>query len=271
MFAKRLASLVDRKNGGGSNRATARLVCFGLGCIAASLPTAIAQPLGESRQVALVLTQDFDSPQGVLWRLQRTDKNAPWVQVGAPFAVWLGQKGIGWSLDVQNPPVAGPVKREGDGRSPAGVFALETLWGYGQAAPPGVRWPYRTISSDHRCVDDPESQHYNELLAWPARKGSPPWRSAESLLLPTDHYKYLLVVSHNRASVKKGAGSCIFVHVAPPPGQTTAGCTALAQTDLLELLRWLDPAKKPRLVLWPKAALGHRYRARLGFPAGLAD
>jgi L,D-peptidoglycan transpeptidase YkuD (ErfK/YbiS/YcfS/YnhG family) len=49
-------------------------------------------------------------------------------------------------------------------------------------------------------------------------------------------------------------GSAVFLHVMVP-GHSTAGCVSLAEADLLRVLRWLDPAASPRIVLAPTGAL----------------
>jgi len=36
----------------------------------------------------------------------------------------------------------------------------------------------------------------------------------------------------------------------------TAGCITLAAADMKAVLRWLDPAKKPRIVMGPTAVIG---------------
>jgi L,D-peptidoglycan transpeptidase YkuD (ErfK/YbiS/YcfS/YnhG family) len=128
------------------------------------------------------------------------------------------------------------------------------MWGYGERAPAGVRLPYKTAGERDRCVDDVGSPDYNRLTTQPTG-GPSPWRSAESLRLPTDHYKYLVVLSYNTEAPRPGAGSCIFLHLAPPPGAPTAGCTALAEADLLTVLRWLDPQRRPVLLQLPAPLL----------------
>ena len=69
---------------------------------------------------------------------------------------------------------------------------------------------------------------------WTRPKAPVTWRSAEYLRMATEHYRYLVVIHYNDLRPRKGAGSCIFLHVAPPPGGGTAGCTALAAEDLLD-------------------------------------
>ena len=55
------------------------------------------------------------------------------------------------------------------------------------------------------------------------------WRSDPS-------YDVVGVLGWNDAPVERGRGSAIFLHVATPDYQPTAGCVALALSDLLALL-----------------------------------
>ena len=57
-----------------------------------------------------------------------------WRQVGDVEPIVVGRTGVAWD-DRQVRAAAGePVKREGDGRSPAGVFALDTAFGFDSRA-----------------------------------------------------------------------------------------------------------------------------------------
>jgi L,D-peptidoglycan transpeptidase YkuD (ErfK/YbiS/YcfS/YnhG family) len=47
----------------------------------------------------------------------------------------------------------------------------------------------------------------------------------------------------NRAALRAALGS-------------TAGCVSLGRTNLINVLKWLDPGKKPRIVMAPLADIG---------------
>ncbi|MDP1830992.1 MAG: M15 family metallopeptidase [Geothrix sp.] len=211
--------------------------------------------LARSGQILLVTTPGWNGSQGHLQRFER--RAGTLVPVGTPLSVWVGQAGMAWRNDdgAPFPPAPGPMKREGDGRSPAGILTFGDMWGYAPAAPEGVRFPYRMSTELDRCVDDPGHADYGRILRLDSPKAPVTWRSAEHLRLDTDHYRYLVVIHYNDLRPRKAAGSCIFLHVAPPPGRGTAGCTALATEDLLTLLRWMDPAQNPVLVQVPEPLL----------------
>ncbi|HEX2189192.1 MAG TPA: L,D-transpeptidase family protein [Longimicrobiaceae bacterium] len=220
-----------------------------------------AAPLDGTRQLLLVTTAGWDSVPGTLRRYERAYPGGAWRPVGAPVAVVVGRSGMGWGrgLHEVRPAAADPVKREGDGRAPAGAFRIGSAFGYASAS--AVRWirlPYIRSSESHRCVDDVASAHYNRVVDsatvqkdWTGR--------VERMRLDDDQYKLGAIVEHNwGAQTRPGDGSCIFLHVWRGPRQGTAGCTAMAETAMAETLRWLDPALAPVLVQLPRA----EYEAR---------
>ena len=211
--------------------------------------------LATAGQILLVTTPDWNSMKGRLQRFER--RQGRFEPVGAPLTAWIGKAGLAWRSDdaAPPPPAPGPVKREGDGRAPAGILTLGRMRGYAPLAPEGVRLPYTATTDCDRCVDDADHADYNRILRLATPKTPVTWRSAEELLLPTEHYRYLVEINYNDLRPRKGSGSCIFLHVSPPPGGGTAGCTALAVDDLLTLLRWLDPAQNPLLIQVPEPVL----------------
>ena len=65
------------------------------------------------------------------------------------------------------------------------------MWGYAPAAPGGVKLPYHQATAQDRCVDDVASPSYNQIVR---ESAAPSWKSAEHMKMPTDHYKYLVVL-----------------------------------------------------------------------------
>jgi L,D-peptidoglycan transpeptidase YkuD (ErfK/YbiS/YcfS/YnhG family) len=159
--------------------------------------------------------------------------------MGTPIPVVVGWGGVG-------------PKQEGDGRSPQGVFELGQVFGYTQEPPTGAFFssgsglPYEPMAPGSICVDDPGSAYYGQIfdpdtLPEPAR-GARDWKSAEAMRRDLAHgdglYRWGVVVRYNDEGVP-GAGSCIFLHVWRGPQYPTAGCTAMAEEDLLSVLGWL--------------------------------
>jgi len=202
------------------------------------------------RQVVFVTAPDWSSTRGTMQRYERADARAHWQAVGSPAEVLLGRRGLAWGLGLHaSAPDDGPRKAEGDQRAPAGVFELGTVFGRpAREEVPWLRMPYRQLSPATEAIDDPKSRSYNRIVDR-AQIARPDWHSSEHMWKIPD-YELGLVIAHNPQRVPR-AGSCIFIHLWMEDRTGTAGCTTLHRADLLELLRWLDPAKKPVLVQFP--------------------
>lgn len=204
----------------------------------------------ETSALIVVTTADWDATAATIARWRRTADG--WVADGPSWPAVVGVSGLAWGRGVHGdgPPdgAAGPVKREGDGRGPAGMFALGGAYGYAAAPPAGTRLPYRAVTKTWRCVDDAASTRYGQVFD--AKDVAVDWRSAEDLRRPDALYTWVIDVRHNPTATP-GAGSCIFLHVWRGPDDATAGCTAMAAPRLAALLADLDPATAPLLVQLP--------------------
>ncbi len=217
----------------------------------------------ESRQMVLSTTPGWDATTASVQRYERSAADQPWRAVGAPTEALVGRSGLGWGRGLHVGDLQGPAKREGDGRAPAGVFALRAATGYDATAPAGTRLPYREATADLRCVDDVASAHYNRLATDTPQRD---WKSAEDMRRTDGQYRYTIWVGHDDDPPQPGAGSCIFLHVRAEPPQPTSGCTAMAEDALRALLTWLDPAAHPVLVQLPAEERARR-AADWGLPA----
>lgn len=209
-------------------------------------------PLAGSQQLILVVAKDWNANQGRLRRFARTG-NDPWQPVGDEIAVTLGKNGLGWGLGLHGGALScgDPVKVEGDGRSPAGVFTFSSAFAYN----PKELWqptkmPMHRVTARTVCVETIGSKSYNRIVD---EDDTTPrdWESPDRMLRPSGVYRYGLFVNHNAPKTKPGAGSCIFMHLWRRPGAPTAGCTAMNQPAMQVLLAWLDPGRKPLLVQLP--------------------
>ncbi len=192
-------------------------------------------------QLVVVLSEGFADWHARVQRYERRP-GQPFRRVGAALPAVLGAAGYGWGHGLHGrgapPGRQGPAKREGDMRSPAGVFALGTVHGYA-ASPGALRLPYRQASAELRCVDDPASPYYNQIVSI-AETGER-WRSAEHMRRDDALYELALDIQHNKSPVSAGDGSCIFAHVWSSADVPVSGCTALSRRDLRRLLEWLKP------------------------------
>lgn len=230
-------------------------ILFTLAVIIFFLSTAAAQgtkqPLASSKQIVVVITDSWDAVNGVLHYYERSDLDAKWKAVSPKTSIVVGRTGLAWGVGLHSAALGkGPFKKEGDGKSPAGVFGLSAVFGSTPAnSAKFLKMPYVFVDSTDVCVDDVNSKYYNRILS--KRDVKQDWKSAENML--DDAYKWGVVVEHNANPRKAGDGSCIFLHIWSGPSRGTAGCTALDEQKLLSLLRWLDPAAHPVLVQLTKA------------------
>ena len=228
------------------------------------MPTAPEPPLRGSRQVLLVTAAGWQSTVGRLQRHARPDETAAWAPVGPAIDVTLGRNGLAWGRGLHPPAATGAeLKREGDGRAPAGIFAISSVFGEAAADSPlarALRLPYRAATDDLKCIDDPASRHYNRFVDRSACREAD-WASHEDMRRTDGRYALGAVIDHNMRPTVAGAGSCIFLHVWAAPGVPTAGCTAAAHGDVETICRWLDGDAGPRLVLLPAAEYARRREA----------
>lgn len=210
--------------------------------------------LNGSRQILLVRTPDWSSVTGTLQRYQRAHDSAPWQAAGDPFPVNLGRAGQGWGRGLHPGDAAlpdEPIKQEGDGRAPTGVFALPTGFAYDPSGLTGTALPIVLADQDLVCVDDPASRYYNSLTS--RNVPDKDWNSSEDMLRQDDLYLYGITVAHNQDPPLPGAGSCIFLHVEKAPGAGTAGCTSMNPETIKTVIMWADPAARPLLAQFPES------------------
>jgi L,D-peptidoglycan transpeptidase YkuD (ErfK/YbiS/YcfS/YnhG family) len=200
-------------------------------------------------QLVTAIVDDWDATHATL-QLWKRDGRA-WKKDGEAWPGVIGKAGAAWGdgLHGSGAPDGqkGPAKHEGDGKSPAGVFALRGAYGYAESAK--TRLPYTALTPSWQCVDDPRSKHYATILDRSTVK--PDWTSAETMRRDDALYTWVVDLAHN-ASRAPGAGSCIFLHVWSGPDSTTVGCTAMAEPRLAALIAQLDP--RAVFVLLPRAA-----------------
>lgn len=224
----------------------------------ASAPSAPAV-LRDARQLVRVLTPSWTAPTGSLQRFSRASESDRWLPVGAPIAVVVGRSGLGWG-DETAAEKGEPVKREGDGRAPAGAFPLDTLFGFAPAAEISwARLPYVSLRETSDCVDDVRSAHYNTVVDRD-RVARVDWSSAEPMR-QIAQYRLGAIVGYNAAPPIRGRGSCIFLHIWGGPASATAGCTAMDSTALETVLRWLDVRARPAVVQLTAGAYARHARA----------
>ncbi|MEO8560953.1 MAG: hypothetical protein ABI601_02690 [bacterium] len=251
--------------------ATLVLPFVGAACATHSAPARAPEPARVDRspvagamQLVMVTTPAWDSTSGTLRRYERNGPAESWRAIGATIPIVVGRTGLAWDDAIGVAAPGEPAKHEGDGRSPAGAFALDTAFGFDiRQVVPWVRLPYLQLRQSTECVDDARSAHYNTIVD---RTAVPTvdWSSAERMR-EIDQYAFGVHVAYNGAPPKAGRGSCIFLHIWAGPGSVTAGCTAMELGPLQELMRWLAPERRPMIVQLPSRVVP-RVRTEWGLP-----
>ena len=137
-------------------------------------------------------------------------------------------------------------KREGDGATPTGAYALGPTV-YGIAPDPGVATAYHRLVCGDWWDEDPSSPGYNTFRHVACGTSPPFGGDSEALWRATVAYQQFAVVEYNVHPVVPGRGSAIFLH--DDKGDATTGCISLPAPELVSVLRWLRPAARPAIVI----------------------
>lgn len=155
------------------------------------------------------------------------------VFAGRDLKCALGRSGV----------IPAALKQEGDGATPAGLWPLRALlWRPDRGPAPKSRVPMRPIVPDDGWCDFPADRAYNRLVRLPYPS------SAERLWRDDGLYDLVVTLGHNDEPVVPGAGSAIFLHIAPPGYEPTKGCIALAADDLAAFLSDAGPEDSIRVL-----------------------
>ena len=201
----------------------------------------------ETTQLLVVTTKDWATKDGSLQRFEKKDGH--WRVVGKKLNIVLGRNGLGWGIGLHNiPEDAKYIKKEGDGKAPAGLFSLNNAFGY-KATSFSMNFPYSTYKTTDHCVDDSNSIWYNKIIDSTSTEKD--YKSFEHMKLKNNLYKYGIVVNHNPEQ-KANAGSCIFMHIKSKSGRGTAGCTAMKESEITKVLQWLEEKHQPLLLQLPE-------------------
>lgn len=214
--------------------------------------------LGAARQVVVVTSGSWSTSYATVRAYELTG-GGTWRSVFPAMSARIGARGFA--------PAA--VRRQNTSTTPAGTFTLGRSFGYW--GNPGTRMPYYRFDADDWWPYDPRDPATYNVLQY-SRPARVAWRTrwAERLMsFAPRQYGYAAVIDYNVPSgaiyspaagqhvvsipADTRAGGGIFLHVRGP-GATT-GCVALDFTAMQRVLRWLDPAKTPMIVMGPEAVI----------------
>lgn len=132
-------------------------------------------------------------------------------------------------------------RREGDGTTPLGTFAIGPVV-YGLDPDPGLRLAYHRLRCGDWWDEDPASPTYNAFRHVACGTSPPFGGDSEALWRQTVAYREFAVVDYNTAPARPGLGSGIFLH--DDVGGPTNGCVSLPRPELLTVLRALRPGTR---------------------------
>lgn len=140
--------------------------------------------------------------------------------------------------------IAGSDKREGDNKSPLGVWPMREVWYRPDVYPegPGTALPVRATRPEDGWCDAPGDPNYNRPVSLPYPA------SAERMWRDDAVYDLVVILGHNDDPPVPGLGSAIFMHLARDGYPGTEGCVALARADLEAVLAAARPGDAVEIV-----------------------
>lgn len=214
--------------------------------------------IGDSRQVIVVTSTSWSTSYATAQTWQK-NSDGSWTKPFGAMKTRIGRNGF--KKDAE--------RKQNSGTTPAGNYRIKKT--FGVSANPGTKMPYRDFDSTDYWVYDPQDPKTYNILE-PYHWSGSDWRTpeAERLAAYGTQYKYAAIISYNLpngvywdavnrehrtntpANTTKGGG--IFLHV--NGSGATAGCVSLVESSMLKVLKWLDPAKNPRIIMGPESYVG---------------
>jgi L,D-peptidoglycan transpeptidase YkuD (ErfK/YbiS/YcfS/YnhG family) len=171
-----------------------------------------------------LITVRVSSPTATVGQLRAYDRvNGAWKLRIGPVTARVGAAGVGQAS-------------EGSTRTPAGDYRMTEA--FGRRTDPGTKMPYFTTTTRDWWDGNVNSPTYNRHVV----RTTSPGGASENLYTAGAVYDYAAVIGYNLNGTP-GAGSAFFLHVSN--GTSTAGCVAVSKTTMVQILRWMDPAKNP--------------------------
>lgn len=167
-----------------------------------------------------IIVVSVDGTDAVLSMYIKDDSNN-WEEILQTEA-YIGKRGIG-------------KVREGDNKTPVGKFTFTKA--FGVLKDPGTALDYVQVDESHYWVDDVSSTYYNQLVS--TNEVEKDWESAEHLCEYGVLYNYVLAINYNEDCVP-GVGSAVFLHCTSERAKPTAGCVAIPEAHMKEILQKIE-------------------------------
>ena len=191
------------------------------------------EKLNNIEQLVVAINNNDSADKAIVIALEKVNKK--WKIKLGPVQASIGR--TGFALPGE--------KIEGDGKSPTGIFDLGQLYTYEASVKTSL--PFIQTNSEDKWIDDPNHENYNSHI-----RGNTTAKSFVHFKLSSIDYKYCMVIEYNTHPVVKGKGSAIFFHLADANYSPTAGCVAIKESDMDQILLWLDPNKQKAILMGNK-------------------
>ncbi len=203
----------------------------------------------DSKQVVLVTAKSWNATTGTVRTFEKNNKT--WTATHSSTTANLGYGGL----------VSGNKRKQRTGKTPTGTYAIK--WAFGIKPDPGASLKYTKVGDDDAWTYNPRVPSTYNVFQTTNKKWLSYGNYVERLTTYGKQYNYVAVLDFNlpRGKITQGSnginrtdqsantarGGGIFLHVSN--GKNTAGCIAVPQKYMKNLLRWLDPKKNPVIVI----------------------
>jgi len=200
---------------------------------AVSATTYCPRVLHRATRLIIVTVPSMDSTKATMRTYARKSPAASWSQQSTTEPAVVGAHGIAWGHIYASYTKRGePIKKEGDERTPAGLYRLGPTFGFAKDDRKGHM---QLTPGAHFCVHDTKSPLYGRIVSRAKAGAKTGGEDMDTFPL----YKRGIVVDYApRAHAK--AGSCIFLHIWGGEGVGTAGCVALPEERVAYLQEWTE-------------------------------
>lgn len=160
----------------------------------------------------------------------------------------------GWKLVLENLRINGGKegtveaenKKEGDLKTPLGIYRLGVIFGNNIYNDSKFDYPYLKVTNTHFGVDDSNSVYYNRIVD--ANKVKRDWVSAERMLRDDHQYELGIEIRYNPDNIPE-KGSCIYFHVWKSADELSEGCVTTDYASLKNIVDFLDPLANPCILI----------------------
>ena len=197
-----------------------------------AIATYCPRPLHRATRLIIVTVPGMTAVKATLHTFERkTPADAAWQRSGPPETAVVGSNGIGWADNFSHLAKKDePIKREGDKRTPSGIFRVAGPFGFEPSSLSGYT---RLSRGNSFCVEDPASRLYGKIVD---KRIAASVKQSEDMSADPSLKSGMIVDYPARRGAK--AGSCIFVHVWDGAEAGTKARIGMPEDRIAVLQKW---------------------------------